>query len=583
MDNRYQFLCKNLILFFAILFAVIVVVQHFELPYGRELLPSLLSPKVMYNKKSNYPVRGESSNFVSVRNQSLKGDLGLVSSNQTSDQNNAGKNWELKDDANSVSNVMQEKPIDTEHNVSSNGFTERGNLSESSNQNRSSDSGLAVPQAIPASDSNLSTPVMYSDSSSRDVKPVPLEGTFRGSAMKVMPLSKMNEFLHQSYSSPHSLPFYSKVERILADARSHIENSPIIHNDTDLHAPLYRNVSMFKRSYEIMEGMLKVYIYKDGEKPIFHDSILNGIYSCEGWFLKLLEANKQFVTQDPGEAHLFYLPFSSRLLQLTLYKKRSHNRKNLSQYMENYVEMLIAKYPYWNRTDGADHFLAACHDWAPKETRGKMLNCIRALCNADVEKGFDIGKDVSLPTTYVQSPQDPIKDIGGNPPLERPILAFFAGYMHGKVRPVLLQHWGNDSDMRIFNRMPHVKGNKNYIEYMRSSKYCICPRGYEVHSPRVVESILYECVPVIISDNYVPPLFEVLNWESFAVFIFERDVPNMKNILLSISEEKYLEMQNRVKRVQKHFLWHAEPLKYDLFHMILHSIWYNRVFRVSVA
>ena len=127
--------------------------------------------------------------------------------------------------------------------------------------------------------------------------------------------------------------------------------------------------------------MLKVYIYKDGEKPIFHDSILEGIYSCEGWFLKLLEANKQFVTKDPEEAHLFYLPFSSRLLQLTLYVKHSHNRENLVQYMKNYVEMLITKYPYWNRTDGADHFLAACHDW--------VFYHIPLALNSTVKKVFE--------------------------------------------------------------------------------------------------------------------------------------------------------------------------------------------------
>lgn len=221
MDNRYQFMCKNLVLFFAILFAVLVVVQHFELPYGRELLPSLLSPKVLYNMKSNYSIGGESSDFVSVGNQSLKGDLGLVSSNQTSNQNNVKNRGELKDDRNSVSNGTQEKPMDTEHTVSLNGFTERGNFPQSSNRNGSSDSSLAVPQAIPASninpDSNKSTPVTsaerntYSrpkdveDGSSTDVKPLPLEGNFRGSTMKVMPISKMNEFLHQSYSSPHSL------------------------------------------------------------------------------------------------------------------------------------------------------------------------------------------------------------------------------------------------------------------------------------------------------------------------------------------------------------------------------------------
>lgn len=611
MENGNQFRCKNLMLLFAILFAVVMVVQHFELPYGSELLPSLLSPKVSYNKTSYLWAGGESSSdFVLERNQSLEGDLGLVSTNHTPVQKVIG---DSADDRNSVNNGTLEKAVDNEDKVSSDGFTKGGSSSHSPNQNRHSDSGLAVPPALPNtnSDFNLAAPVMSAKdktvsrsedatySSSRDVKPNPVEANCTGSTndlsltdfhpvnnnatMLVMPISKMNEFLHTSYSSPHSQPsqIYSEVDKNLVYARSQIENAPVISNDADLYAPLYRNVSMFKRSYEMMEGMLKVYIYKDGEKPIFHDSILDGIYSCEGWFLKLLEANKQFVTEEPGEAHLFYLPFSSRLLQLTLYVKHSHSRDNLVQYMKNYVEMLITKYPYWNRTDGADHFLAACHDWAPAETRGRILKCIRALCNADIKTGFNIGKDVSIPTTYVRSPQNPLKDIGGNPPSERPILAFFAGYMHGNVRPVLLQHWSNDTDMRIFSRMPHVKGNKNYIEHMRSSKYCICARGFAVHSPRVVESIFYECVPVIISDNYVPPLFEVLNWESFAVFILEKDIPNMKQILLSISEDKYLEMQNRVKRVQKHFLWHAEPLKYDLFHMILHSIWYNRVFRMA--
>ena len=62
-----------------------------------------------------------------------------------------------------------------------------------------------------------------------------------------------------------------------------------------------------RRSYELMEKLLKVYIYQEGEKPIFHDPILEGIYASEGWFMKLLEANKNFITIDPTKAHLFYL------------------------------------------------------------------------------------------------------------------------------------------------------------------------------------------------------------------------------------------------------------------------------------
>ncbi|CAI9267880.1 unnamed protein product [Lactuca saligna] len=400
--------------------------------------------------------------------------------------------------------------------------------------------------------------------------------------LPVMSISQMNEELKKSRSSLYSVTSQvsSLVDQQLLEAKSQIENAAFTSNDSGLYAPIYRNISMFKRSYEIMNRMLKVYIYKDGEKPIFHDWILEGIYSSEGWFLKLMEENKQFVTEDPNEAHLFYIPFSSRLLELTLYVPHSHSRENLIQFMKNHTEMLISKYPFWNRRNGSDHFLTGCHDWAPAETRGRLLNTIRALCNADIRTGFKIGKDVSLPTTYVRSSKNPLKDIGGNPPTQRPILAFFAGHMHGYVRPVLLNHWGNDTDMRIFARMPHVKGNKNYIDHMKSSKYCICARGFAVHSPRVVESLIYDCVPVIISDNYVPPFFEVLNWESFAVFVLEKDIVNLKKVLLSISEEKYVEMYERVKKVKEQFFWHSEPVKYDLFHMILHSVWYNRVLRM---
>ncbi|XP_041019294.1 probable glycosyltransferase At3g07620 [Juglans microcarpa x Juglans regia] len=399
----------------------------------------------------------------------------------------------------------------------------------------------------------------------------------------VVSISEMNELLLRSHSLNQSMvpEWSSAVDQEILYVKSLIENAPIVKNDLKLHAPLYRNVSIFKRSYELMEDILKVYIYSEGEKPIFHQPLLTGIYASEGWFMKLLEANKKFVTKDPAKAHLFYLPFSSRMLELTLYVPNSHSRKNLIQYLKNYLDMIAAKHPFWNRTGGADHFLVACHDWALEETRKHMNKCIRALCNADM-KGFVLGKDVSLPETLVRSPQNLLRELGGKPPSKRSILAFFAGSMHGYLRPILLQNWGEkDPDMKIFGRMPYVKGNKNYIQHMKSSKYCICAKGYEVNSPRVVEAIFYECVPVIISDNFVPPFFEVLNWESFAVFVLEKDIPNLKSILLSIPKERYLELHIGVKKVQMHFLWHAKPVKYDIFYMILHSIWYNRLNQIS--
>ncbi|KVH74163.1 Exostosin-like protein [Cynara cardunculus var. scolymus] len=57
-----------------------------------------------------------------------------------------------------------------------------------------------------------------------------------------------------------------------------------------------------------------------------------------------------------------------------------------------------------------------------------------------------------------------------------------------------------DPDMKIFRPMARdIVSKASYQTYMKSSKYCIFTRGYEVFSPRIVESIYFECVPVIMN------------------------------------------------------------------------------------
>uniref|UniRef100_A0A2P2J861 Exostosin GT47 domain-containing protein n=3 Tax=Rhizophora mucronata TaxID=61149 RepID=A0A2P2J861_RHIMU len=376
----------------------------------------------------------------------------------------------------------------------------------------------------------------------------------------------------------------------LVYAKKEIENAPVVTDDSYLHAPVFRNFSAFKRSYELMETILKVYIYRDGRRPIFHQPHLDGIYASEGWFMKFIEANKDFITRDPEKAHLFYLPYSARQLQLALYVPDSHNLRPLSIFMRDYVNMLAAKYPFWNRTHGRDHFLVACHDWGPYTlTMHEELtkNTIKALCNADISEGIFVGgKDVSLPETTIRSPKRPLRNVGGGIRVsQRPILAFFAGHMHGRVRPKLLEYWHNkDEDMKIYGPLSsRITRKMTYVQHMKSSRFCICPMGYEVNSPRIVEAIYYECVPVIIADNFVLPFSEVLDWSAFSVVVAEKDIPKLKQFLLAIPLRRYLQMLTNVKMVQKHFLWNPRPIRYDLFHMILHSIWSSRLNQIQIS
>ncbi|XP_012828230.1 PREDICTED: uncharacterized protein LOC105949464 [Erythranthe guttata] len=212
-------------------------------------------------------------------------------------------------------------------------------------------------------------------------------------------------------------------------------------------------------------------------------------------------------------------------------------------------------------------------------------NTIKALCNADVSQWiFVSGKDVSLPETIMRNPRKFLKGLGGRRVSQRPILAFFAGNNHGRVRPILIKNWSEkDRDMRIYGPLPNkVSRVMSYSQHMKSSKYCICPMGFEVNSPRIVEAIYYECVPVIIADNFIPPLNDVLNWNAFSVIVAENDIPKLKQILLAIPLRQYLIMQTNIKRLKRHFLWNVRPIRYDLFHMILHSIWYSRINQIQI-
>lgn len=200
---------------------------------------------------------------------------------------------------------------------------------------------------------------------------------------------------------------------------------------------------------------------------------------------------------------------------------------------------------------------------------------IRLLCNANTSEFFNPRKDASIPEINIHRGET-TKLTGGLPASKRTPLAFFAGgKFHGKIRPLLFQHWKEkDEEIQVYEKVPD---NVSYHEMMKSSRFCICPSGYEVASPRIVEAIYAECVPVLISQHYVLPFSDVLNWDAFSVQVSVSEIPNLKKILLGISDDKYRRLQENVKRVQQHFLVNHPAKRYDVYHMILHSLWLRRL------
>ncbi|KAF9662857.1 hypothetical protein SADUNF_Sadunf18G0097900 [Salix dunnii] len=397
---------------------------------------------------------------------------------------------------------------------------------------------------------------------------------------------------HEKASMINKKTGFERIEGGLAKARAAIYKAIRSRNSSSYkegsfipRGSMYRNQYAFHQSYTEMERRFKVWVYKEGELPVVHGAPVNDIYSIEGQFLDEFERGKTpFIARHPDEAHAFFLPISVAYIIHYVYKPRiTFARDPLQRLVTDYVRVLADKYSYWNRSQGADHFSVSCHDWAPDVSRADpelFRYFIRVLCNANISEGFRPQRDVSIPEIFL-----PVGKLGPpreytQPPSKRSILAFFAGGAHGQIRKVLLKHWKEKDDevqVHEYLTQKNKKNNNLYFELMGKSKFCLCPSGHEVASPRVVTAIQLGCVPVTISDNYSLPFSDVLDWSKFSVDIPSEKIPEIKTILKGISSRRYLTMQRRVMQIQGHFMLNRPAQPYDMLHMILHSVWLRRL------
>lgn len=96
------------------------------------------------------------------------------------------------------------------------------------------------------------------------------------------------------------------------------------------------------------------------------------------------------------------------------------------------------------------------------------------------------------------------------------------------------------------------KDYKNtYLDSIRESKFILCPRGGCPSSVRVFETMKAGRVPVIISDEWVPP--PEIPWKSFAVFVKERDVRRIPEIL-KYEETSFVERALAARKAWDDFL-----------------------------
>ncbi|KAL8554906.1 hypothetical protein ACS0TY_002909 [Phlomoides rotata] len=331
-----------------------------------------------------------------------------------------------------------------------------------------------------------------------------------------------------------------------------------------IYDDVYHSEEIFRINYAEMEKKLKIYIYPQGKKCSNYEDTF-GNYASEGYFFKNIRESN-FSTDDPDQALLFFIPIS---LQRLHQKELSY--EEVGKKAEKCVKNLIIKYPYWNRTLGADHFILTCLDY---DVHIPILvkNTIRIVCSSTYDSDasrFIPHKDISLPSVMKRF----YKPSRGNDLHKRQILGFWAGVCNSDTRKRMVDIWGDDVDLNIQNTTVHVQGR---MKNVYRAKFCICPVGSRITNSRITLAIHHGCVPVIIDDYLDLPFHDILDWEKFSVVLRERDVFVLKGILSIIGADDYTRMYTNLMEVKKHFEWNTPPVKYDAFHMVMYDLWLRR-------
>ena len=329
-------------------------------------------------------------------------------------------------------------------------------------------------------------------------------------------------------------------------------------------------------------------------------------------------------TNDPEKADYFYVPvwagcFLSRFSRPT---PRHFDLAHLSsaypiirvprparasQLVRDAVGIVASRWPYWNRSGGADHIWAFPHDEgacvAPIELRRSILvthwgrlqhkppnhTTISAgqgwhqrpwhlKMMGGAAQCYQPGKDILLPIFKSRRFISSSPFLTGHTP-RRPVLLSFLGnalnqppaFSFGLRQQLWALHSGSNASCippRCAKHNAHCELNfdvmtpgcvligghtRNFIQVLQRSTFCaVLPGNGWGH---IEEPVIQGCIPVIIMPGIHAQLEDVLEISRYAVRVERDELPNLIDKLRAISPREVQRMQAELRTVWERYTY----------------------------
>ncbi|XP_022093971.1 exostosin-2-like [Acanthaster planci] len=310
----------------------------------------------------------------------------------------------------------------------------------------------------------------------------------------------------------------------------------------DLKCRYYNCFDVYRCGYNL--NRIGVYIYPL-LKYIDEDGVeITNRISKEFYEILMTIAESPYFTADPEKACLFvpavdFLNQDSTRVQET--------------------GQVLAQLPKWH--GGTNHLLFNMLPGSSPEfntaldvRRGKSLLAGGGFSTWTYRPNFDISIPVYNPdvaSIYLSAKPDGFV---------KPFLAISAqAGIHLDFRDELNAIAANHRDFLVLDKCQDVSASSkmckdttqyNYPYILQEATFCIILRRSRLGQAALSDALQAGCIPVVMSDTYIMPFSEVLDWQRAALIVEEALLPDLRSILNKIPPSQIKEMQRQV-----HFYW----------------------------
>lgn len=110
-----------------------------------------------------------------------------------------------------------------------------------------------------------------------------------------------------------------------------------------------------------------------------------------------------------------------------------------------------------------------------------------------------------------------------------------------------------EQDNRVYERV-------DYLTLMSNSTFCLAPRGRRYGSFRFLEALQLGCIPVTLSNDWVKPFADVIDWSDVVVDGDERLLMQLPDMLRSFDRAKLELMRAKTKTIYETYFSSVERI-----------------------